>query len=561
MLKYTYLARRARSHRATISLIVGFTLLYAVFYHKEHVLFPIQPEFVEKSAHPVEILHQEAIKDFQNLLSRQSKTVDEAIEEYKDRYERSPPPGFDKWVKYALRQESPIIDDFDTILENLEPFYRLDPREVRQLMNDSASGNNEDISLCSLTQNEGVQNCGYFGDIIDWILDDVKRRLPDMIFPVNTLDEPSVLLTGDQGEEVALDWPNLAHQHIMDRVAVACMVRGRTSTNKLLTNRIETYGLPFVQSIDEERDLCLHPDYEDLHGFLSTPSNFRQAGTPVPLLSRAAPYPFADILMPSPQYALPENLYDETLDRPWHQKKNAVFWHGSTTGGYWHKDVSWQTGHRQRFVTLTTMPTDRGFTYLEQNDNNIPVAHQHQHHDAYRKYTSPEIDHTLYDVHLSSTIQCDQDQCDEQAHFFHIDPDAKKKKKEKKKEEEDPPPDRAYGYRFAFDIDGNSYSGRFHRHLAAHTTPLKMSIFREWHDERLVPWLHYAPVSQGMGELPELVRFLAATDEGRRVAFRIAEEGRRWYYRALTPAHQGLYVYRLLLELAWLQDPARTVEE
>ncbi|ROV99518.1 hypothetical protein VMCG_06387 [Cytospora schulzeri] len=539
MLKHTYMARKARLYRAILASVMGFAFLCALFYHKERMVFPLNPEFVESTAHPVEILHQEAIQNFQELLSRQSKTIDEATEEYTERYGRSPPPGFTRWVKQALRQQSPIIDDFDTIVENLEPFYQLYPREVRQLIVDATRGNNDAVSLCSFTKDKGFQDCGYFGETMDWLLGSAKKRLPDMIFPLNSLDEPSVLLRSDKNDHTIFDWPNLASQNIVDQVAEACMVRGQISTNKLLTDRVETYGLPFVQSVEEEQDLCLHPEYKDYHGFLNSPTSLRQLGTEVPVLSRAAPYPFADVLVPSPHYAFPENLYNGILDSPWHQKKNAVFWHGSTTGGHWHKDVPWRVGQRQRFTALASLPPNRRFTYLERNDNASA---------AYRPYLSSEIDHALFDVHLSNAIQCDWDQCNELIDFFSIDP------------ENAPPPQRPYEYRFAFDIDGNSYSGRFHKTLAAHTTPLKMSIFKEWHDERLVPWLHYVPVSQSMEELPELVRFLATTEEGQRVAYRIAEEGRKWYYRALSPKHQGLYVYRLLLELAWLQDSARTVE-
>lgn len=541
MLKHVYLARRARLYRTVIAFVMCFSFLCALFYHKQRTVFPIYPKFVEDTAHPVEVLHQEAIRNFQELLSRQSKTVDEATEEYTERYGRSPPPGFDQWAKYALRQESPIIDDFDTILENLESFYRLEPGRVRQLIADASNGNNEEILLCSFTRGKGFERCGFYGDTMDWLLGAAKQRIPDVIFPINTLDEPSVLLKKKVNDATIFDWPDLSSQSIMDQVAEACLVRGELSTSKILTDRVDTYGLPFVQSVEEEQDLCLHPEYKDYHGFVNSPTSFRQVGIAVPLLSRATPYPFADVLVPSPHYAFPNNLYNGILDSPWHQKKNAVFWHGSTTGGHWHKDVSWRVGQRMRFAALTTLPPDRRLSYLERSGNASA-------HEAWRRYLSAEMDHGLYDVRISNAIQCDWDQCRDLLDFFSIDPD------------NPPPPNGAYAYRFAFDIDGNSYSGRFHKNLAAHTTPLKMSIFKEWHDERLVPWMHYVPVSQSMEELPELVRFLATTDEGQRVAYRIAEEGRKWYYRALSPKHQGLYVYRLLLEMAWLQDDARTVE-
>ncbi|KAL8302618.1 hypothetical protein RB597_002805 [Gaeumannomyces tritici] len=86
--------------------------------------------------------------------------------------------------------------------------------------------------------------------------------------------------------------------------------------------------------------------------------------------------------------------------------------------------------------------------------------------------------------------------------------------------------------------------------LASRGCPLKATAFREWHDDRLVPWLHYVPVSQSLEELPELVRFLAGTRGGGDVARATADAGRELYNRAVGPLHQSLYLYRLMLELA-----------
>lgn len=543
MLHSKYMARKARFHKEAVLLgiLCGLVVL---------LLLPRQRAFTRPHTatskngppHPVQLLHQQAIRDFEALLSQQSQSPDEAVAEYEERYGKPPPPGFKEWVKYALRQHSPIIDDFDLVFENVEPFHKFSPERLKDLMEKATSGDNAAATLCSYTKADGFKDCAYFADVMEWIFGDAKKRLPDVQVPVNTLDEPSVLLVNDANDGMASEWPNLAHESIVDKVAEACMVRGQTTVDRLLTNRVETFGLPFVQNVEEEKDLCLHPEYKDYHGFLNTPTSFRQLGTAVPLLSRAAPYPFSDILMPSPHYAFPHNLYNKMLDKPWHRKKNAVFWHGSTTGGHWHKDASWRHGHRQRLAILANMHAKgQNYTYLQPSNDTGQAS------DPWHTYTSPQLDRRLYNVHISAALQCDDEECEQQARFFRID------------EHSDQPPTQPYRYRFAFDIDGNSYSGRFHKHLAGHTTPLKMSIFREWHDERLVPWLHYVPVSQSMEELPELMRFLATTDEGQEVAFRIAEEGRKWYHRALTPAHQGLYLYRLFLELAWLLDPERPV--
>lgn len=60
-----------------------------------------------------------------------------------------------------------------------------------------------------------------------------------------------------------------------------------------------------------------------------------------------------------------------------------------------------------------------------------------------------------------------------------------------------------------------------------------------------------------MNDLPEAVRYLAGEEEGRQIAAMLAERSRQWSLRALRPIDQAIYVFRLMLELARLQDPDR----
>lgn len=47
--------------------------------------------------HPIHALIQNATEKWNNLVARQSKTLPEAVAEYKRRYNRNPPKGFDDW--------------------------------------------------------------------------------------------------------------------------------------------------------------------------------------------------------------------------------------------------------------------------------------------------------------------------------------------------------------------------------------------------------------------------------------------------------------------------------
>ena len=47
--------------------------------------------------HPIHELIRNATYQWDSLLARQSKTLGEAVSEYKRRYNRNPPRGFDDW--------------------------------------------------------------------------------------------------------------------------------------------------------------------------------------------------------------------------------------------------------------------------------------------------------------------------------------------------------------------------------------------------------------------------------------------------------------------------------
>jgi len=489
------------------------------------------------SKHPVAILHRRAQEQFQALLQRQSKTVDEAETEYTRRYGRQPPPGFRQWVEYALKHGSPIIDDFDTIAEGVHRYHNLAAAEIERRMRGATADNagmlhNQYVQRCTFAGGKFGEGCRHFASPLTAILGDARQLAPDVDFLINSLDEPSVLLAHEQADDARAVWENLSRRPLQAAVAEACHVRGNASTNPL--EPVNTHGLPFVEDVAASKDLCRHPDYNGQHGFLMCPATMMRMKNDVPILSQAAPHPFADILYPSTHYGLKSSLYKQSQDRAWSRKRNAAYWTGSSTGGYWSRD-NWRNGHRQRLATLGLNKQEHNFTYLYRPRYET---------DDYLSYSSRRFnDH--FNVAVTRVIGCaDESVCEEQRRFFGL---------PRPMDSELEP----YQYRYVIDIDGNSYSGRFYRFLASRSVPLKVSIFREWHDERLVPWLHYVPVSQSMDELPELMMFLATNAEGQRISRRIAEAGREWYFRAMTPVHHGIYLYRLMLELAWMQNSSR----
>ncbi|KAM4066137.1 glycosyl transferase family 90 domain-containing protein [Hirsutella rhossiliensis] len=246
-----------------------------------------------------------------------------------------------------------------------------------------------------------------------------------------------------------------------------------------------------------------------MHGLLISPTSFPLIEGLLPVLSTGSLSNMGDILYPSPAYTEAEFRYAEAHDTEWDGKRNNLYWAGSTTGGF-AADGQWRDFHRQRFVT---------------------------------RVKSSFLNIRLFDVAFTRIFQCGRKYCKEQTAHYKIKPWVDK--------------DRALGSRLVFDVDGNGISGRFYKLLASRSTPLKQTLLREWHDERLRAWVHYIPISQSMEELPALVLYLTSTTAGQRWAREIAEQGREWYSKALRDVDMAIYTSRLLLELARLQDPER----
>jgi hypothetical protein len=112
-----------------------------------------------------------------------------------------------------------------------------------------------------------------------------------------------------------------------------------------------------------------------------------------------------------------------------------------------------------------------------------------------------------------------------------------------------------YAYKYLPDIDGNSYSGRYRAFLQSSSLPLKSSIYAEWHDDRLFPWVHFVPFDSSFMDIYGIMDyFLRGRDPE---AEQIAMDGQKWAQAVLRREDMRLYVWRLLLEYARVVDDNR----
>ena len=524
---------KARSALSVFALASLVPFLFNVF-----SISAAESSTLQSHKHPVQALFHHAQAEFEGLLQRQSETYAAAHDEYLRRYGVNPPPGFEAWYEFARRHQSPIIDDFDLIHDNIAPFRALSGREVLDIMSHVHEHPYSELWFCSFSGQQAKTRCRHhyrtydrhIQFLFDRLFQDLPGVLPDFKFLVNHLDEPRVLVPPRHPQDphkAQFNITNLSKQPVWDTLSKFC---SDTMNEVQATNSVETFGLPFITNLSTAMDLCQHPEYSAMHGFIQSPNSLRLIEGLVPALSTGSPSLMGDILYPSAAYIESEFQYESANDFEWDEKRNNLYWAGSTTGGF-ASDDGWRNYHRQRFVGLAKNLEEGSHYYLRENDGIVSLV------------KSSFLNGRLYDVFFTRVFQCEARYCRDQRRYFEAKPWAD--------------PNEAFRSRLVFDTDGNGISGRFYKILASMSVPLKQTILREWHDERLVPWVHYIPVSQGMEELPELVFYLTSTKDGQRIARGIADRGREWFPVAFRDVDFAIYTYRLMLELARLQDPKR----
>ena len=458
--------------------------------------------------HPIKALHRQAQIELDELLARQSKTFAAAASGYLRRCHRHPPPGFERWYEFAVKHSSPIIDDFDIINESLAPFWNLSGVEVKRRLAGVRESNGPWIRQCESVKGQLSDGCQALGsELLPWLEETgVWSLLPELELIVNDMDEPRILPSSDVDSDedgfAAGDgkvvWTDQSRTRVWDSFTAACDFGGSdpkpkapvSSATANTKSRDLTLGL-FDASKPSSLDLCQHPEYSRMHGVWDSPSTLHTIRMAVPILSAAVPSTMRDIPVPAPAYTHERFAYDELDDVAWEDKTPGLYWADLTTGGW--QGVAyqdWKQHHRQRFVALVNdLDANAEYTYFARSPSSSSSSSSSLGHDddddnddttaaaAWQVRKSSALETSLYRVHFTGVVQCADDATNAAIReYFPIhSPD---------------PKNEPLKYTLAFDLDGNGHSGRFYRLLSSRSLPLKQTVFREWHDERLKPWLH-----------------------------------------------------------------------
>ncbi|KAK2861211.1 hypothetical protein FQN49_004431 [Arthroderma sp. PD_2] len=514
--------------------------------------------------HPIQKLASESLKKHQDMVARQSKTLEAAVIEYERRYGRKPPPGFDKWYNEAKNENFILVDEFDSLMEGLNPFWGVPPVVLRARVASATKVAGARLIRYSVKNRSFIaENDGEATWITDqvrfWFTHEVLSTLPDMMFAFNILDEPRVvapfeelteaLETASEGgarnsTENPISFSNMTKfdnpdtHELWNSMTVSCDPKSaarRAPTRFKLPHK--GLGSSFVSNMTIAQDVCSMPDLQVQHGFFIAPESSIIAHSIVPIFSQARPSTFQDILFPSVYYdaKLGINEYRESQDMNWDEKENIVYWAGSSTGG--HTNIqNWKTFHRQRLVlamanNATRIGLMRKVPEHSPKDSNAT--------STWRTYTSKMKQvASFFKIRISAVIQCEEDACAAQNATF--------------RPHEQPIEDyrATYRARYNLDLDGNGFSGRYLRGLLSNSAMMKQTMFKEWIDDWLTPWVHYIPVSMDLVEFPELVRFFTSEREGQEIGKRIAGASKEWSRKAIRMQDLRLAFWRIMLEYA-----------
>lgn len=139
--------------------------------------------------HPIDKLIYDAQLTFAELTSKESKSIEAAAEAYRKRRGRHPPPGFDKWYKFAADNNALIVEDFfDQIYHDLEPFWGLPAKVLRK--------ESWDFEMTINIRN-GTASAGsdwFWTQIWLNMIKTIEHLLPDMDLALNAMDEPRLVV-------------------------------------------------------------------------------------------------------------------------------------------------------------------------------------------------------------------------------------------------------------------------------------------------------------------------------------------------------------------------------
>ena len=566
-------------------------------------------------SHPIATLMKEADQKWRGYESSRSTTFRQTVEKYRNKYGRHPPPGFKEWYKYAREKNVFNIDDFEQIMDDLRPFWALEPKVIRKYAAHMWENEGDGISGVHIRNKKVAKltNPSWRSETFKTLVEKFSQFLPDMDIAMNRLDQPRLVVpwedmqallakeydtrvlppeaidsftakqtlladlklkdpADDKSERLDPEWFPRPGKQYMELASLACPPESPARRNLRVTEADAMYKSAYgglVTNFNLSSDLCtVGPTIQDLHGFLYSSSSIVASKLLLPVFGECKVNVNNDILFPANMYWKHDERYDysDKEDLPWEEKKDNMIWRGVTSGGVQIPE-NWSTMHRQRLVQFlngTQMALDgKEVTVLTQPPAAEDQVQQNVTYENFHRFQPSLFANEHTDVGFVEAWGCIPDDCSFYKDVFSWKPQVSLSSQFKSK--------------FLIDVDGHSFSGRWRAFLESKSLGFKTTIFREWHDSRLFAWRHFVPVDQRYDDLYSLLTYfigygkpgpqrspeddysngdvyIPAHDAE---AKKIADQGREWANKVLRREDIEVYTFRLLIEYGRIIDDNR----
>ncbi len=537
---------------------------------------PLEPV----DAHPISLLMQDADKAWRKYEDSRSTTFRQTVRTYRRRYGRHPPPGFKEWYKFARKRNVHNIDDFEQIMDDIRPFWAVEPKVLRNLAANMWRDNEGGVSGLHIRQHKVVKetNGAWRSETMRTLVNRIVKYLPDMDIAMNRLDQPRVVVPWDDMQtlldkeretrrtppETADDFTtNMEHfydladdgdggpkedpgwyphhgKQYMEIASTACPPKSPARSNLSNGDAEAIYkdrlgGL--ITNFNGSTDLCtVGPQIQDKHGLLYSSSSMIATKRLVPIFGECKVNINSDILFPANMYWKHDERYDydDKWDVEWEDKEDKLIWRGVTSGGTQNAD-NWQRMHRQRLVMQVngTEMTGKEVRILTEQPE------KRGEYENYREFHPSRFAEEHTDVGFTETWGCVPDGCPFYNNVWTLKPMV--------------PLAEQFKDKILVDVDGHSFSGRWIAFLESKSLPIKATIFREWHDSRLIAWRHFIPMDNRYDDIYTLLTYILgvgkphdqrtpARDLAGEKAYvarhdveakRIANQGREWAKKVL----------------------------
>lgn len=477
-----------------------------------------------------------------------STSLPVAVNEYLERNNgRDPPPNFDKWYAFARERGLIVMDHFEQIQKDIQPFWGMSPDQVR--INVDRISSQPRVGIIKVADGkvsyewaETREDERVLGDAVDMI-NKFAQHLPDMKLPINLDERPRILATweevhswteaskrskfkllskrsllprddSDSDSDDASEAAKSANRTVLatrpyrQMGAVACPPgsAARSGLHWNVRDFCAACAAPqsqgqFPTDWRRAQDLCHQPDVTRLHGFYMRAPRLQPFQELLPLFSRAKTDSFNDVLIPLTRpfdqtYWDPEPDFDSKPDR--------VYWRANLTDdGVSHQSVRGSHPARLAHLLNNASATDAVTLLLPlvppADDANAPKPAA-DFKFAYASVPARAAAAALpLDVGFAeSSPPCASDGCAIARQEFGV----------RRPGEGGSTTKLLLDNRYVLLLDSDDGPPRnLADVLRSNSAPVVASLFKEWFSERLMPWIHFVPLDVRLHGLHSTVAY------------------------------------------------------